>query len=107
MDATTKAQALVRLRRIAGQVGGIQRMLEDDRYCVDVLLQIAAAEAGLSETAKIILAGHIGACLNDAFKTGTEDEQRRKLREIVDVFARFCRLDVERPPEVGRGGEPP
>jgi DNA-binding FrmR family transcriptional regulator len=89
MDAETKKKSLARLKRAAGQVAGIQRMVEDDRYCVDVLLQIAAARAALDQAGKQILAGHVETCVAQAFASGKPRERRKKMDELLEVFARF------------------
>lgn len=78
-----------RLRRIAGQVAGIQRMVEEDRYCVDVLLQVAAVRAALDGVGKLVLANHVETCVADAFASGSARERRRKMDELLEVFARF------------------
>jgi len=89
MDAETKKKSLARLKRAVGQVAGIQRMVEDDRYCVDVLLQIAAARAALDQAGKQILAGHVETCVAQAFASGKPRERRKKMDELLEVFARF------------------
>jgi len=82
-----------RLRRIAGQVAGIQRMVEEDRYCVDVLLQVAAARAALDQVGRLILTGHVERCVAEAFASGSARERRRKLDELLEVLARFGALE--------------
>ena len=89
MKADTKKKAHARLRRIAGQVEGIQRMLEDDRYCVDILLQIAAARAALDQAGKLILGSHVETCVADAFASGKRRDRDEKLAELMEVFSRF------------------
>jgi DNA-binding FrmR family transcriptional regulator len=89
MKSDTRKKATVRLRRIAGQVEGIQRMLDADRYCVDVLLQVAAARAALDQVGKLILAGHVETCVADAFASGKPRERKRKMEELLEVFSRF------------------
>ena len=93
MDAKTDAAS--RLRRIAGQVGGIQRMLDEGRATAEVLMQIAAAQAALAETAKTLLRGHVGDRLAQAVATNTERERARIVQELIDLFARFCRVGSE------------
>jgi len=85
----TKRQVRIRLRRIEGQVAGIQRMVESDRYCVDVLLQIAAVEAALDRVGKLILGSHVETCVATAMASGTRKEQREKIDELLEVFSRF------------------
>lgn len=87
-----REKARRRLRRIAGQVAGIQRMLDEDRYCVDVLHQIAAVRAALDQTGKVILGAHVETCVADAFASGSARERRKKKDELLDVFSRFVRL---------------
>lgn len=94
MKPTVKTQAKQRLARIAGQVAGIQRMVDDDRYCVDVLLQVAAVRAALDRVGKLVLTGHVETCVADAFASGSARERRKKMDELLDVFARFGALDA-------------
>ena len=97
MDETTRTQVLTRLKRIAGQVNGVHRMVEEDRYCVDVLLQVAAVEAALMEAGRVLLAGHFETCLTAAMRSRDESARRQKIDELVLLFSRFCR--IESPPE--------
>jgi DNA-binding FrmR family transcriptional regulator len=92
MDPATQDDARRRLKKIAGQVSGIQRMLDQDRYCVDVLLQITAVQAALMETGRVILAGHIETCLTEAIRSGDPADRRKKIGELMEVFGRFCRM---------------
>ena len=78
-----------RLKRIAGQVAGIQRMVEADRYCVDVLLQVAAVRAALDGVGKLVLGQHVETCVTEAFESGKQSERDEKMAELLDVFARF------------------
>jgi len=89
LHGAAKNKVLQRLRRIAGQVEGVARMVEDDRYCVDVLLQIASAEAALGQAAKAVLRSHVESCVADAVASGKPTEQKRKLDELLEVFARY------------------
>jgi DNA-binding FrmR family transcriptional regulator len=88
MDDKTRADANGRLKRVAGQVAGIERMLAEDRYCVDVLLQIAAIQGALSEVGRVVLASHVETCLADALKSGSAKERRAKVDELMVVFSR-------------------
>jgi DNA-binding FrmR family transcriptional regulator len=78
-----------RLRRIEGQVQGLQRMVEADAYCVDVLLQISAVQGALDQVEKILLGRHIESCVADAIRSGSKSERQQKIDELLDVFARF------------------
>ncbi len=89
MKAETKKKAHARLKRIVGQVEGIQRMLEQDRYCVDVLLQIAAARGALDQAGKLILGSHVETCVAEAFASGKPRERKVKMKELLEVFSRF------------------
>jgi DNA-binding FrmR family transcriptional regulator len=88
MDADTKRKAFLRLRRIEGQVQGVQRMLEDDKYCVDVLMQIAAIQGALEQVSKIVMTRHIESCVVDSLRPGSERERARKIEELFRVFSR-------------------
>jgi DNA-binding FrmR family transcriptional regulator len=90
MDEDSKAKALGRLRRIEGQVQGIQRMLEQDKYCVDVLLQLTAVQGAVEQVQKLVLGQHIATCVGDAMRSGNARERQRKVDELLDVFARFA-----------------
>jgi DNA-binding FrmR family transcriptional regulator len=85
MDHPDKADLTARLKRIAGQVGGIQRMVEEDRYCVDIVQQVSAARAALAKVSRALLAGHLETCVSDAFAIGGR-ERREKLEELVRLF---------------------
>ena len=85
----TKAKARGRLRRIEGQVQGLQRMLDNDAYCVDILLQISAVQGALEQVQKLLLGRHIESCVADALRSGSKSERQQKVEELLDVFSRF------------------
>jgi DNA-binding FrmR family transcriptional regulator len=89
MDADTKGKALGRLRRIEGQVQGIQRMVEEDKYCVDILLQLAAVQGAVEQVQKLVLGQHIETCVSEAIRSGNARERQKKVGELLDVFSRF------------------
>jgi DNA-binding FrmR family transcriptional regulator len=89
MRSETKRAVTTRLNRVAGQVAGIQRMVEEDRYCVDILLQIAAARAALDRVGKLVLGNHVETCVAEAFESGRPRERRQKIEELLEVFSRF------------------
>jgi len=89
MKTEIRRQVHARLKRIAGQVAGIQRMVDEDRYCVDVLLQIAAVRAALDQVGKLMLGAHVETCVADAFASGSAGERRKKTGELLEVFSRF------------------
>lgn len=88
MDAETKQQALGRLRRIVGQIQGVQRMVEEEKYCVDILLQISAVQGALEQVSKILMTRHIERCVQDSLRAGSERERSQKIDELVRVFTR-------------------
>ena len=89
IDDETKGKALGRLRRIEGQVQGLQRMIEADAYCVDILMQVSAVQGALEQVQKLLLGRHIESCVADAFRSGSRGERQRKIDELLDVFSRF------------------
>jgi DNA-binding FrmR family transcriptional regulator len=80
---------LARLNRIAGQVEGIKRMVEERRYCPDILTQIRAVRAALQAVEANILETHIDACVIDALKAGSKKSQAKKIAELKDIYRRF------------------
>ena len=88
MDDKTRKDANARLKRVAGQVAGVERMLAEDRYCVDVMLQIAAIQGALAEVGGVILANHVRTCLADALKSGNAKDRVAKVEELMDIFSR-------------------
>ncbi|MFD1331875.1 metal-sensitive transcriptional regulator [Methylopila musalis] len=78
-----------RLSRIEGQVRGIARMLEDDRYCIDVVTQISAVRAALKRVEEEILKDHVSTCVETAIQSGDKDEQRRKVGELVATLGKM------------------
>ena len=89
LNDEAKAKARGRLRRIEGQVQGLQRMIEADAYCVDVLLQISAVQGALEQVQKLLLGRHIESCVADALRTGSRSERQQKIEELLEVFSRF------------------
>ena len=89
---TKDMDALVaRLHRIEGQVRGIERMVEDDRYCIDILTQVAAVSTALDSLAHKILEEHIRHCVAGAVASGDEAEAGEKLEELLGAVQRFAR----------------
>ena len=89
MSPDTRRRLETRLRRIAGQVNGLERMVGEDRYCVDILLQIAAVRAALDGAGKLLLGAHVESCVADAIASGRPRERQQKLDELIEVFGRF------------------
>ena len=80
-----------RLHRVEGQVRGIERMVEDDRYCIDILTQIAAANTALESLALSILDDHVRHCVAGALASGDEADARTKTEELLEAVQRFAR----------------
>ena len=78
-----------RLRRIEGQVQGLQRMIAAEAYCVDILLQVSAVQGALEQVQKLLLGRHVESCVADALRSGSRTERQRKVDELLDVFSRF------------------
>lgn len=91
MHGKAKEGVLKRLNRTEGQVRGIARMVEDDRYCVDVLTQLAAVRAALRRVEDEILRDHVAHCVTDAVASGDQEERRIKIDELVDLLGRAAR----------------
>ncbi len=87
----TKAEPklLSRLARIEGQVRGVIRMVEEERYCIDVLNQIQAVKAALTKVENEVLKGHAAHCVAHAIKSGSARDQREKFDELVELFSRY------------------
>ena len=78
--------ALHRLKNIEGHIRGIQRMIDEDQYCIDVIRQINAAQAALNKVSTIILEEHLNSCVITAIRGDDPNERERVLHEITDVF---------------------
>ena len=78
-----RGRVIARLKRIEGQVSAIRRMVEEDKYCVDTLLQISAVHGALSKVGQIILAAHIETCVITAFSSGDEEKRRETIEELL------------------------
>jgi CsoR family transcriptional regulator, copper-sensing transcriptional repressor len=91
MRKAIKASALKRLKRIEGQVRGLARMVEDDRYCIDIVTQISAVRAALRRAEEEVLRDHVAHCVEGAIASGNAADQRRKIAELMDVVGRADR----------------
>jgi DNA-binding FrmR family transcriptional regulator len=91
MQENAKSSVLRRLRRIEGQIRGLARMVEEDRYCIDVVTQISAVGAALRAVEEEILRDHVANCVENAIASGNKVEQRRKVAELMDVLSRATR----------------
>ena len=86
-----KAALTKRLHRIEGQVRGIERMVDDDRYCIDILTQISAVNTALESLAFKLLDDHVNHCVADALASGDADEAAAKSKELLQAVQRFAR----------------
>ncbi len=91
INEETKRKAMARLNRIEGQVQGVRRMVEEGKYCVDILLQLSAIQGALEQVRKILLGRHIESCVAEAVASGRETDRRKKIEELLDVFSRYGR----------------
>jgi len=89
LDAAAKKKLLARLARAEGQVAAVRRMVDEDRYCVDVLVQLSAARGALAGVGEQVLRRHIETCVAAAMARPDEAERQAKIDELMDVFARF------------------
>jgi CsoR family transcriptional regulator, copper-sensing transcriptional repressor len=80
---------LSRLARIEGQVRGISRMVEEERYCIEVLNQLEAVKAALTRVESEVLKGHAAHCVAHAIKSGNTRDQKQKFDELVELFSRY------------------
>ena len=90
-DAEKQALA-ARLRRVEGQIAGVGRMVERGDYCVDVLLQVAAARAALGRVGRLVLESHVKSCVCDAMTSGDDADREKKISELLDVFEHYADL---------------
>ena len=91
MKRDDKPRLLNRLNRIEGQVRGIARMVDEDRYCIDILTQVQAVRAALNKVETELLRDHLGHCIEGAIVSGDRDEQRRKAAELIELLERSAR----------------
>ena len=91
MERENKPRLLNRLNRIEGQVRGVARMVEEERYCIDVLTQLQAVRAALAKVETEMLRDHLGHCIEGAIASGDVDEQRRKASELIQLLERTAR----------------
>src|SRR3974390_1117969 len=91
MQVAAKTSVMKRLKRIEGQVRGLARMVENDRYCIDIVTQLSAVRAALRRAEEEILADHIAHCVDEAIASGNKTQQRRNLDELTSVMRRAKR----------------
>ncbi len=91
MNQQTRKSVETRLARVEGQVRGLAEMVRQDRYCLDVVAQVRAARAALAKVEQIVLADHLGHCVEQAIVSGDPDQQRQKVAELIEVFSKSDR----------------
>lgn len=85
---TPHHEEITRLRRIEGQVRGLQRMIREDRYCIDILTQVRSVQAALRRVSDSVLERHLRHCVADAIRSADADEREEKLHEVLQVIER-------------------
>ena len=88
-DPTQQKRLLTRLRKVEGQVSAICRMVEDEKYCVDILLQISAVQGALGKAGQLLLGSHVETCVATAFERGTKKDRQQSIDELMEVFSRY------------------
>jgi DNA-binding FrmR family transcriptional regulator len=88
MEAETKAKMLNRLGRVEGQIRGVARMVEDERYCIDVLTQMQAVKAALAKVESQLLQDHLETCIEGAIISGDKKAQKKKAAELIELLDR-------------------
>jgi DNA-binding FrmR family transcriptional regulator len=91
MQKDAKNSVQRRLSRIEGQVRGLSRMVDEDRYCIDIVTQISAVRAALRRAEEEILRDHVGHCVEHAIASGNKSDQRKKISEIIEILGRSDR----------------
>ena len=86
MEKTTHKETLNRLSRIAGQVQGIKRMVEEEKYCIDIITQVQAARSALRSVELKILEKHMHHCVSNALETGSQKDADEKMEELLRVM---------------------
>jgi DNA-binding FrmR family transcriptional regulator len=89
MQSDVKESCTARLRRIEGQVRGLVRMVEEDRYCIDVITQVQAVRAALKRVEEEVLRDHVAHCVEHAIQSGDSREQRKKVAELMHVLGKL------------------
>jgi DNA-binding FrmR family transcriptional regulator len=91
MKQEANSDTLQRLKKIEGQVRGIARMVEEGRYCIDIVNQMMAARAALKKAEEELLKRHVGHCVENAIASGDASDQRQKIAELMDILVRTNR----------------
>lgn len=89
MNDEQKKKAVTRLKRVEGQIRGLQKMVENDRYCIDILMQTAAVVSAIHGFEDVVMEQHLNTCVTDAIRSGDPEEKREKIEEIMEVLSKF------------------
>jgi len=88
---TTHEEELVRLRKIEGQIRGVQRMIEEKRYCIEILTQLSSIVGAIQSVEENILNRHLQGCVQYSFNKGSREDRKKKMEEIMEVLRKFRR----------------
>ncbi len=88
IDEAAKKDALTRLKKIGGQIRGVEKMIENEKYCIDIINQVTAAEKALQGVARIIMKRHVESCVTSAIQQG---EGQEKINELIDTVYKYSR----------------
>jgi DNA-binding FrmR family transcriptional regulator len=91
VDPDLQAASITRLRRIEGQVRGLQRMVEDGRYCADILTQISSVQEALRGVGKLLMRNHLEHCVTEALRSGDRLDAEQAYQEVLDLMYRHAR----------------
>lgn len=83
------SKELPRLKKISGQIGGIQKMIEDERYCVDIMQQLSAVKSAINSLQANLLETHLSNCVKETFKLKKEEDIAEKITELKDIFKKY------------------
>jgi len=86
---TTHTEEIVPLRRIEGQIRGIQRMIEEKRYCIDILTQLSSIVGAIKRVEENILNRHLRGCVRESFNKGNKEDKTKKIDEVIEVLQKF------------------
>ena len=86
---TTHEQELVRLKRIEGQIRGIHKMIQDKRYCIDILTQLSSVSGAVKSVEQNILERHLKGCVQHSFCQGSPEDREKKVEEVIGIFKKF------------------
>lgn len=93
MNQSQQQEVLQRLKKIAGQIGGIQKMVSENRYCIDILTQTRASAAALNKVEDLIMYQHLHTCVAESMKSADPEDKNQKISEIMDIFSKFRKAE--------------